>query len=313
MSGVLVTGAAGFVGGHLVAHLAEAGFRVKVLARDFARLAGSAARACDALPAELTLASEPSAWVAPLESVAVCYHLAGIAHRSASAEQLRAVNEEAAVRLASAAGQAGVGRFVMLSSVKVLGDVSRAPLPETAAYAPADAYGASKMRAEQRLKALELGDRLTIVRPPLVYGPGVKANFLALLKLAALAGRGLPLPLGAARAPRSFLGVANLCDFLLELTRRKNADGILHVADARSLCVAELLELLNEGQRLRLWRFPEPLMGTLLRGIGRGAVHQRLFESLELDSSATRARLDWVPPHDSGRLLRETMAWYRQR
>jgi UDP-glucose 4-epimerase len=312
VSTALVTGAAGFIGRHLLRRLTGAGFHVKVLARDAARLDAATLR-CEALPAELTLTSETARWQAALAGVAVCYHLAGIAHRAASREQLRSVNEEATLRLAGAAAQASVDQFVMLSSVKVLGDVSDAPLAETAAYAPADAYGESKMRAEQRLLSLGLGARLSIVRPPLVYGPGVKANFLALLKLADLAGRGLPLPLGAARAPRSFLGAANLCDFLLELAGRDDAGGILHVADAQNLCVAEILELLNDGRRLRLWRVPAEIMSSLLRAAGRGAVYQRLFEPLELDSAATRARLGWAPPFTGGELLRETMAWYRQR
>ena len=311
MSTAVVTGASGFIGTHLVATLASRGWRVRVPARD-QELNGCAA--LERLPAELTLTSRADAWARCLDDVDVVFHLAGIAHRQASADALRAVNAQSPAMLASAAAAAGVRRLVWLSSVKVLGDVSAKPLAEDAPYAPTDGYGVSKMHGEQGLLAVPRPG-VSIVRPPLVYGPGVKANFLALLSLARRARQGWPLPLGGARAPRSVVGVANLCDFLMLLadSSAEGADGVLHVADAKDLCVVELLEMLNDGQPLRLWRVPGPLAAGGLRVLGQGAAFSRLFEPLQLDCRKTRAQMGWQPPAASAELLRETMAWYLQR
>jgi len=303
----VVTGAGGFIGSHLVLRLLGGGWRVKVLARDAATLGADAA-----LEPGLGLESSEDRWAGALEGADVVFHLAAIAHRRASAELLALVNERSPARLCDAAARAGVGRFVWLSSIKVLGEQSAEPLREDSPRAPADAYGASKAAGEAHLLARAGGDTaVAVVRPPLVYGPGVKANFRLLLALARLAGRGLPLPLGDATALRSLLGVANLCDFLMRVAVR--GEGVLHVADPEDLSVAELLRVLTGNPDLRLPVIARRRMRTILTALGRGGDYVRLFEPLRLDSRATRDALGWEPPESGRRLLKETMAWYLKR
>ena len=310
-----MTGACGFIGGHLLRHLQSTGWQVKVLSRDAPRLnkPGASPQTLSSLPAELALLSSQKDWSEALESCDVLFHLAGIAHRQASEESLREVNELATLKLARAASEAGVPAFVWLSSIKVLGEISDQPLPVTAVQAPADRYAASKAAAERGLWELapDSQSRISIVRPPLVYGPGVKANFLALLSLARLALRGLPLPLGQARAPRSLLGVTNLCDFLLRVAEA--GEGVLHVADAEDLCVAQVLQLLCQDKGIRLWNLPAGTMRNLLSLVGKQDIYTRLYEPLQLDTSVSFPALDWQPPMSSGQLLQETMSWFLQR
>jgi UDP-glucose 4-epimerase len=309
MKTALVTGATGFVGSHLIAHLLEAGWQLKVLQRDAERLP----RTTPVTAVEPTLHSSAAQWAPVLEGVDVVFHLAGVAHRQAPEYELERVNAQSPALLAGAAEAAGVESFVWLSSVKVLGETSAEPLSEAAVYAPADPYALSKTRGEQNLRELSVHSsfRLSIVRPPLIYGVGVKANFLALLSLARLAQRGLPLPLGAAQAPRSLLAVANLCDFLTLAATR--GDGLLHVADPRDLSVVQLLERLCQGQHLRLWSVPEAAMRRLLRLAGREGIYRRLFEPLQLDCRDSFRRLDFHPALDSGPFLDEMMTWFLQR
>lgn len=309
MTTALVTGATGFVGSHLIAHLLATGWQLKVLQRDAERMP-------ETLPVTAvaaTLHSSAAQWTRALEGIDVVFHLAGVAHRQATGEELESVNAQSPALLATAAASAGVESFVWLSSIKVLGETSVEPLPETAAYAPADPYAQSKTRGEQNLLKLPVhsGFRLSIVRPPLIYGVGVKANFLALLSLARLAQRGVPLPLGAAQAPRSLLAVSSLCEFLILAAKR--GDGLLHVADPVDLSVAQLLESLCRGRRLRLWSVPETTMRRLLRIAGREGIYRRLFEPLQLDCRDSFRRLDFHPAQDSGPFFDEMMTWFLRR
>jgi UDP-glucose 4-epimerase len=306
MKTALVTGASGFVGGHLIAHLLQAGWQLKVLARDADQLP----RTTQVDAVELTLQSSAVQWSRALEGVDSVFHLAGVAHRQAVGAELDEVNAQSPALLAAAASSAGVESFVWLSSIKVLGETSAEPLSESADYAPADAYALSKTRGEQNLRELPVRPdfRLSIVRPPLIYGVGVKANFLALLSLARLAQRGVPLPLGAARAPRSFLAVSNLCEFLL-LTATQG-EGLLHVADPRDLSAAQLLEALCRGRRLSLWSVPENAIERLLRWVGREGIYHRLFEPLQLDCRDSFRRLNFRPADDSGPFFDEMMTWF---
>jgi len=242
-----------------------------------------------------------------LAGVDTVIHLAAIAHRTADPAALDQVNARWPVRLYEAAVGAGVADFVFLSTLKVLGDVSDAPLSESDAYRPGDAYARSKVQAEIGLRSAAGSSTLTIVRPPLVYGPGVKANFLALLRVAAWGARGVPLPFGGARAPRSLIGVHNLCSLI---RRAIGEEGIVHGADPEDLTVASLLERL--GAR-RLVDMPPRLMRSLLGLSGRQAVYERLFLPLQIDRCASMRRLGWVPPFTTDEQLEETLAWFRSR
>ena len=296
MTTALVTGAAGFVGSHLVAHLRQLGWRVLVLDRDAQRLKADP----EDCISNLALNSDQSVWQQALSGVDVLFHLAGIAHRSARPEELTAINTYSPVHLARAAAAANVGAFVWLSSIKVLGETSSRPLPESAPYMPQDIYGASKAKSEQALLSLPVTTamRLCIVRPPLIYGPGVKANFRMLLSLAAKARRGLPLPLGAARAPRSLLSVSLLCEYLVAVAERGER-GIYHVADDQDRSVVQLLRELCAPTRITLLSLPAGFIRVLLGLVGRGAVYGRLFEPLQLDCTDSYQRLGWQPPQRS--------------
>ena len=249
-------------------------------------------------------------WAQRLEGVDLVVHLAGLAHRRAGRDELLTVNERWPVTLFEAASVAGVTDFVWLSSIKVLGDSSEQPLREADAYRPADEYAESKMRAE--IKLLDIAPTsatsLSIIRPPLVYGPGVKANFAALIRLAERCGRGLPLPLGAATAKRSLIGVANLCDLIVTVPGHS---GIFHGADAEDISVANLL--LSLGARPdRLLAVPASFGRRLAQLTGQLSLYGKLFRPLQVDQRATCEALRWRPPLTMAEQIEETVAWYRQ-
>lgn len=274
--------------------LTAAGHQIVTLARD--GLAGST------LP--LDADSSREAWARGLSGIDGIIHLAAIAHRIPDVAALEHVNVRWPLTLFDAAADAGVRQFLFLSSIKVLGDVSVRPFRVDDAYAPGDAYGESKVRAERGLlerHASRPVPRLAIVRSPLVYGPGVKANFRTLMVWADRGRRGLPLPFGAARAPRSFISVTNLCEALIAAFGQS---GIYHCADPEDLSVAELLEMLGVP-RSRLIPLPAWLMHGIFAVLGRGAVFDRLYRPLQLDCSATRAAIGWSPRQTTA----EALSW----
>ena len=290
---VLVTGARGFIGSHLV----------EALAHRF-----------DVVPAAFDLLEAP--WPGDvLDGVHTVVHLAAHAHsaepKTAEArERIIRLNAEAPIRLANAAADAGVARFVFASNSKVLGDISAEPLHEGAPLAPAGLYAECKAQAEADLHALTRNADLTlcVVRPPLVYGPGVRANFLSLLKLASSR---LPLPLGAAQAPRSFVSVGNLVAFLALVV--ESGEGVYHVADAEPVSVAELLGQIREllGQPNRLWFVQEPLLRRVAAWLGREDQVARLFDPMVLDDGRARSSLGWQAPQTREQALRETVEWFK--
>jgi nucleoside-diphosphate-sugar epimerase len=242
---------------------------------------------CAALPA----AGHESA---ALESADAVVHLAAIAHRRASAEELQLVNVELAVRTARSALMAGA-RFVFISSVKVYGEHCAAPLDENSPLRPEDPYGVSKARAEDALRAIA-GLRLTILRPPLVYGAGVKANFLSLMRAIAA---GLPLPLASIGNRRSLAYVGNVVDAIFGCLGR---DGTFLVSDG-ALSTPQLCREMGValGRRARLFPFPAGLLPRKLAG------------SLEVDDTASRRTLAWRPRFTREEGLRATATWYASR
>ncbi len=253
-------------------------------------------------------------WATALSGIDAVYHLAGIAHRMADPAAIEQINERWTLTLFRAAGAAGVQDFVWLSSIKVLGEQRGCPLRESDPYAEAEAdiYTAGKIRAERGLLELESrfpGTRMAILRPPLVYGPGVKANFLSLLIWARRCERGLPLPLGAARAPRSLIGVWNLCDVMLSALGHR---GIFHCADSTDLSVVDLLTNLGARRRLLL-PVPAGVMAHLLRLAGADSVYQRLYRPLQVDQRRSNEALGWTPTHSAREQLVETVSWFQSR
>lgn len=308
MSVSLLVGAGGFVGRHLRAELEARGEHVAVVSTQPGLSSWGGLR---------LLEDDPGRIESRLEGVARIYFVGGVAHGAAlegdAAEVLSRVNVEAPLRWLRAADRAGVARFVWLSSIKVLGDVSQRPLVPEDPYQPGDAYARSKVAAEQALRGQSRdATALAIVRPPLVYGPGVGANFLRLLRWADAA---TPLPLATARAPRSLLSVANLCDALCRLGEASGdgAEGVFHVADRESVSVAELLSRLRRlcGRAPHLWPLPRPVLKSGAALTGMRSTYQRLFEPLEVDSTKLQTDLGWSPRQSLDEALQETVTWYR--
>jgi nucleoside-diphosphate-sugar epimerase len=234
----------------------------------------------------------------------VVVHLAGLAHltdetAAAAADTFARVNVEGTARLAAAAVGSGVRRFVLMSSALVHGQASLGrPFLEDDAPAPETPYGRSKLDSEIRLMETARGSALewVILRPPMVYGPGARGNFRRLVQLVRA---GVPLPLGAATAPRSFIGIDNLADAVVRAVEHpRAANQVLLVADAETTSTVGLVHLIAAGLGRRIWtpHVPAALLRTALGAMGRTRDVQRLFDPLELNTSRIRALLEWTPP-----------------
>lgn len=310
MRHALVTGGSGFVGRALVAELGRRG----VVARGAVRRRRPGDAGAEVI--EVGELSASTDWAAALRDIDTVFHLAARVHRvgeratEAEAAYLR-TNADATITLARAAIGAGVCRFVFASSVKVMGEVSaERPFAEDDPPQPQDAYGRSKLAAERELQQLAGQIELSIVRPPLVYGPGVRANFLSLLRLAA--GR-WPLPLSAARAPRSMVFIDNLVDALIACaTRPHGSPATYFVSDGRDVSVAELVRLMRVemGVPVRLWNLPAGVVREVAKRFGRADAAARLFSPLQVDIGLIRRELGWSPPVSAESGLRATVRWF---
>ena len=308
---VLVTGASGFVGQVLCEALATAGYRVRAALHSPRALPGAA---------ESTLVGDIDAttdWTAALAGVDLVVHLAARAHRigetSAYAELYAATNGFGTRRLAEAARAAGVRRLIYVSSIKVNGEGPTVQ-PYTAQDEPhpEDVYGRSKWLGEQLLLEATAGAALeaAIVRPPLVYGPGVRANFLRLLQWVE---RGWPIPLGAVRNRRSLVGVWNLSDLLLRLLTHPAAPGrVWLVSDGEDRSTPELIRDIGRAMGRRVRLLPAPLGLLRLAAIlsGRTTELRRLCGSLQVDMTSTCRELGWAPPVTVQEGLARTVRWY---
>ena len=312
MTRVLVTGATGFVGRTLVPRLLGQGWAVRAAVRD---VCGAAALPAGVEAMVVGDLEGPVDWRPALEGVGLVVHLAARVHVMGETGQdalgrYRRANAEATRRLAEAAAAAGVRRFLLMSSVKAVGEGGESPYTEATAPAPADPYGLSKLEAEAALRAVAAGSAMdwVVLRSPLVYGPGVGANFLRLLKIAR---RGLPLPLGAVRNRRSLVFVGNLADAVVCcLGHPGAANRCFLVHDGATLAVPELVRRLAGLMGRKIWLPPVPLpllrLGAGL--LGARAAFDRLCGSLEVDDSALRRATGWTPPFTTEDGLRATVA-----
>ena len=281
---VFVTGGTGFVGRGLVERLRADGFVVTAAVRDLA--AGSG-------------------WVDDVAGHGVVVHCAARVHvmdeRAADPlVEFRRANVDATLQLAREAAAAGVKRFVFISSIKVNGEGTAPGQPYTAfdTPAPQDPYGISKLEAEQGLRKLaqETGMQLVIIRPVLVYGPGVRANFRSMMTWLS---RGLPLPLGAIHNQRSLVSLDNLVDLVVTCVDHPAAAGeVFLVSDGEDLSTTEMLRRLGRalGKTARLISVSPLLLEAAAGLLGRRSVAQRLCGSLQVDIWHTCATLNWTPP-----------------
>jgi nucleoside-diphosphate-sugar epimerase len=315
-----VTGATGFLGAALLERLALQ--QVDVSGATERKLMGITRHAPAKAIAgvryvpvgDLTLKAD---WLTALCGVEVVVHTAARVHMMADTAsdplaEFRLVNVEASLSLARAAASVGVRRFVFISSVKVNGEVTLAGQPITAQdpEEPQDAYSISKMEAEQGLRQLsvETGMEIVIIRPPLVYGPGVKANFAALMRAVQ---RGWPLPLGAVHNKRSLVSLDNLVDFIVTcITHPQAADQTFLVSDGQDLSTTELVRGMAQaaGVPARLMPVPVWALQAAANLLGKGDAVQRLCGNLQVDISKARSLLGWVPPVSVEEGLRRAMA-----
>ena len=314
-SRALVTGATGFVGAQLCQTLAQHGWHVACVSRSPWRGIRTAGLEEVILP----LSSQDALWQNALRSVRCVVHLAAHVHQMRddpqAANVYREVNVAGSQFVAEQAARAGVGRFVYLSSIKVNGEGSRSvPYRAEDAPHPLDDYGRSKWQAEIALRDLcaRSGMELAIIRPPLVYGPGVRANFKRLLHLAAM---GVPLPLGSIDNRRSLVNVWNLVDFIETCMTHPQAPGnTFLISDGEDLSTPQLLRKLARlmHRRSRLFRFPPWALSRIAQWVGLGSEMRRLCESLQVDSTPARERLDWRPVVSVDEGLGRTVAAYRE-
>jgi UDP-glucose 4-epimerase len=311
---VLVTGARGFVGARLVAFLAAAGATVRGGVSPRAALT----RALAAHEVGYDLAATEADLAPVVAGCSAVVHLAGLAHeagRGRGDADFEAANVVATERLARAAARAGVRRLVLASSAKVFGE--RSPpgraFDERDAPAPQDAYAQSKWRAEQALArvAAESGLETTVLRPPLVIGPGVKANFLQLLDAVA---RGVPLPLGRVRNARSVLGLDNLVAAVERcLVDPRAAGRTFVVAEPEPVSTPDLVRALAAALVVqpRLVPVPSSWLAVAAGIAGRRGALEKLAGDFALDPRFMYSTLDWQPAVPLEVTLARTASWYR--
>ena len=303
---VLVTGAAGFIGGALVDRLLAEG--VPTVAAVRRPVTGGRTIAVGDIDPHTD-------WRGPLAGVDCVVHLAARVHvmheRAADPlAEFRKVNVDGTLALARQAVAAGVRRFLFISSIGVNGLRTRegVSFTEQSPPSPHNHYARSKWEAEEGLRqiAVQTGIEVVIVRPPLVYGPGAKGNFLTLMQWLS---RGVPLPLGAIDNRRSLVALDNLVDLIVTCLNHPAAAGqVFLVSDGEDLSTTELLRRMGAalGRPAHLLPVPAAWLDGAARLLGRGAVAQRLCGSLQVDIEKTRRLLGWTPPVTVDEALRET-------
>ncbi|MDP1666442.1 MAG: SDR family oxidoreductase [Methylobacter sp.] len=316
---VLISGANGFIGKSLCAELLRQG--------QFVRAAVRLMR-FDNLPIEnvettsIGVIDGETDWTHALLDINVVVHLAARVHLTKHnavdpLDEMHKVNVEGTWNLARQAAEAGVQRFIFISSIKVNGESTSLGRPYTTEDqpVPVDPYGISKLEAEESLRQLadETGMEVVIIRPPLVYGPGVKANFYDMMRWLE---KGVPLPLGAIYNKRSFVALDNLVDLIVTCIEHPAAANRTFLAgDGEDLSTTELLQRMSKalGKPAKLFPMPIGVLKAAAILLGRRDMAQRLCNSLQVDISKTCDLLGWQPPVSVDDALKRTAADFLQK
>jgi nucleoside-diphosphate-sugar epimerase len=314
-SRILVTGANGFVGKSLCLELFRRGYSIRAAVRD---QDNSVLNVETVSVGQININTD---WREALSGVDVIVHLAARVHvmndnvTDEGLAEFRKVNVEGTLNLARQAVDAGIKRFIFISSVKVNGEETIPGLPFTAEDEPApmDAYGISKREAEDALRRLanETGIETVIIRPPLVYGPGVKANFHNMMRYL---DKSIPLPLGAIQNQRSLVALDNLIDLIITCTHHPAAiNQTFLVSDGEDVSTPVLLKhmAIALGNKARLIPIPCNVIKYCAYLIGKRTIAQRLCGSLQVDISKTHQLLEWTPPVKLDDALHNTAKFYK--
>lgn len=312
---ILVTGASGFIGQRLCQRLTNDGSTVRFLVRSSkhpAALTGAGMERCI-----IENIGPTTDWSKALHGIDTVVHLAARVHQmndqaSDPLAEFRSVNVAGTKRLAQMAVQSGVKRFVFVSSIKVHGEERDICYRESDPLVPQDNYGISKMEAEYLLRRIEAeaGLEVTIIRPPLVYGPGVKANFHSMMKVIAT---GVPLPLATVTNKRSMIYVDNLVDALSLCIRHPNAAGRDYlVSDGDDVSTPELIRRVASAlnRSARLYPFPTCFLHLIGRLLGKSPAIKRLTGTQQVDISNIQTQLGWKPPFTMQEGLSTTAEWF---
>lgn len=309
VSHVLITGATGFVGRSLVAELVKQRFSVSAICRNTNVNFPNSVNAV-----KMPDFNDIKNWQAVLKPADVVVHAAGRAHitdknAASSLAEFRRVNTVLTLQIARHAAEAGVKRFIFISSIKVNGEMTdlNKPFKSDDQFIPDDPYGLSKYEAEQGLLKLvrETDMEVVIIRPPLVYGPGVKANFASMMKWV---NKGIPLPFGAVHNKRSLLALENLVSFIIHcIDHPKAANEIFLISDGEDVSTTQLLRKVAKAMGLKIKLVPVPVswMRFTAKLLGKQAMADRLFGSLQVDSSKARKLLGWQPVISMDKQLRK--------
>jgi len=310
MKRIFITGANGFVGNALAHQLGSQGYRVtRFIHRPKSQSANE--------PGENVVIGDLEElidWGQILESLDIVIHLAARVHIMkdtliAPFSEFQKINTDATLNLARSAAQSGIKRFIYLSSIKVNGEQTTPgkPFSEVDPPAPEDAYAISKLEAEHGLHEIAQKHNLevVIIRPPLIYGPGVKANFLSMMEWLNM---GIPLPLGAIDNKRSLLGLDNLLNFIVTcIEHPAAANEVFMIADGEDLSTTELLRRVGNalGKSVRLFSIPQKFSEIGLQIMGKRSLRQRLFGTLQINITKANELLGWNPPYSIEEGLRK--------
>lgn len=302
---ILVTGASGFVGSRLIAHHQHQGrskaMQFRAVTRKQLVTESAGVEVC-----RIHHIDANTDWSDALAGVDVVVHLAARVHvmndhAADPLQEYRKTNVASTLHLAQQAAMAGVKRFIFLSSIKVNGEKTKPgqPFTEESLPHPEDPYGISKLEAEEGIRAIseQTGMEFVFIRPPLIYGPGVKANYLKLMQLVQ---KRFPLPLASISNRRSMLALDNLIDFILLAAKHPQAANQLFLlSDGQSLSTAQLMSEIARAMGFasaRLFPIPVPALQMIAKHLGQSAAIERLTDSLEIDSQKASQLLKWNPP-----------------